>query len=70
MKKKQTKPYWEMTTEELAEATKEFDKPIPLSKTRPLNKTEHALWEKMRKAPYVSIHVTRNHDGNAELLLG
>jgi hypothetical protein len=63
MKKKTNKPYWEMNAKELAHATKEFDKPIPLSKTRPLNKAERALFEKMRKAPHVSIHVTRGSDG-------
>lgn len=41
MKKKRSnskqKPYWEMTTAELREATKQFDKPIDLEKeTRPL----------------------------------
>jgi len=52
-----------MTAKELAEATKEFDRPIPPSKTRPLNKKERALFERMRKAPYCSIHVTRSPDG-------
>lgn len=51
-----------MTTHELAEATKEFDRTIPLSKTRPLNKQERAIFDKMRRAPAVSIFVTRNSD--------
>jgi hypothetical protein len=36
------KPYWKMTTEELAEATKEFDQPLPPEKMRPLTKAERA----------------------------
>jgi hypothetical protein len=34
--RKPKKPYWEMNLEELREATKEFDEPIPFSKMRPL----------------------------------
>ena len=60
---KLTKPYWDMTTEELAEATKEFDKPIPLSKTRPLTKQERALFERMRKGPHRSIYISRDASG-------
>jgi hypothetical protein len=63
MKKKTSKPYWEMSAEELQDATKEFDKPVPWSKTRPLTKAERALFEKMRKGRHVSIHVTRGADG-------
>jgi hypothetical protein len=55
----QPKPYWEMTAEELAEATKEFDKPIPLSKTRPLTKEQRRRWERMKQGPSVSIFVSR-----------
>jgi hypothetical protein len=57
------KPYWEMNAKELAEATKEFDKPIPLSKTRPLNAKERALFEKMRRGPHRSIFISRDADG-------
>jgi len=60
---KSKKPYWEMTTAELAEATKEFDRPIPLSKTRPLSKKERALFERMRSAPHRSIFISRDADG-------
>lgn len=48
-----------MNLEELREATREFDKPIPASKVRPLNKAERALWEKARKGPVRSIFVSR-----------
>jgi hypothetical protein len=61
--KKARKPYWEMTAAELAEATKEFDRPIPLSKTRPLTKEERAKFERMRRGPKVSVHVMRGSDG-------
>jgi hypothetical protein len=62
-KAKPAKAYWEMTSTELAEATKEFDRPIPLSKTRPLTKSERSLWERMRRAPHRSIFISRNADG-------
>ena len=51
------KPYWEMTAEELAAATKEFDRPIDLRKTKPLSKAERARWERLRKGPVYSIRV-------------
>ena len=66
MKKASTKarkPYWEMTTAELAEATKEYDRPIPLSKTRPLTKAQRALFQRMRKAPSRSIFIARDATG-------
>jgi hypothetical protein len=59
MKKKATKPYWEMTAAELAEATKEFDKPIPWSKTRPLTKAERERFERARATPSRSIYIKR-----------
>jgi hypothetical protein len=48
--KKGTKPYWEMTTDELAEATKEFDKPLAPGRMRALTKEERARWERAQKA--------------------
>jgi hypothetical protein len=65
MKKKSvpTKPYWEMTTAELAEATKEYDRPIPLSKTRPLTKARRALFERMQRGPHRSIFIARDATG-------
>ena len=57
------KPYWEMNAEELAEATKRFDRPLPLSKTRPLTRKERALFERMRRGPNRSIFVSRDADG-------
>lgn len=49
------KPYWEMTTAELAEATKEFDEEFVADKFRPLTPKEHAEWECIR-AKLVAEH--------------
>jgi hypothetical protein len=57
---KKQKPYWEMTLEELREATKEYDKPIPMSKMRPLTKAEREKFERMQKSPYHSVFMKRN----------
>ena len=46
--KKNAKPYWEMTTEELREATKEFDEEFVGDKARPLTPKMKALWEKAK----------------------
>ena len=46
--KKATKPYWEMTTEELREATKQFDEEFVGDKARPLTPKMKALWEKAK----------------------
>jgi hypothetical protein len=49
MSRKQTaKPYWEMTLDELREATKEFDQEFIADKSRPLSPEELALWKKIR----------------------
>ena len=46
--KKKAKPYWEMTTEELREATKEFNEEFVFEKSRPLTPDEQALWEQIK----------------------
>ena len=46
--KKPTKPYWEMTTAELREATKQFDEEFVADKGRPLTSEERALWEQIK----------------------
>jgi len=51
-----------MTLEELREATKEYDDPIPASKMKPLTKKQRELWERMRKGPSVSVHIGRGPD--------
>ncbi|QOV89501.1 hypothetical protein [Humisphaera borealis] len=62
-KKQPPKPYWEMNAAELAEATKELDRPIPASKLRSLTKTEKAQFEKARKSPARSVFVLRDAEG-------
>jgi len=46
---RQKKPYWEMTTEELAEATAEFDKEFIVETFRPLTPAQRALWERIKR---------------------
>lgn len=58
--KKPSKPYWEMTTAELREATKQFDEEFVGDKGRPLTPEEQALWEQV-KAKGVS-----SENGNSE----
>lgn len=40
--------YWEMTTEELREATKQFDEEFIADKGKPLTPKMKALWEKAK----------------------
>jgi hypothetical protein len=62
-RKKSQKPYWEMNADELAEATREFDRPVPLSKTSPLTPQERAEFERMRRSPHRSVFVSRDANG-------
>jgi hypothetical protein len=50
-RKKPTKPNWEMTLDELREATKAFDQEFVVDKSRPLTREERALWEEIRAQP-------------------
>ncbi len=43
------KPYAEMTTEELAEATKEFDEPFVMSRSKPLDARDRELHRQAKK---------------------
>jgi len=43
------KPYWEMTTEELEEATRQFDEPFVIRRSRPLTKNERKLWRAVKR---------------------
>jgi hypothetical protein len=45
------KPYWEMTTQELAEATKQFDEPMVVAKTQPLTPAEKRQWNRAKRKP-------------------
>jgi hypothetical protein len=47
MKKARTK-YWEMTAAQLADATREFDKPFAASKARPMNAAERERENRFR----------------------
>ena len=47
-RKKSEKPYWEMTTEELREATKEFDEEFVAEQAKPLTPAMRARWEKVK----------------------
>lgn len=60
MKKQKTKAYWEMNVEELSEATKEFDKPLPASRMRALSKTAQAKFEKSQRSGVRSVFVSRS----------
>ena len=54
---KRQKPYWKMNADELAEATKEFDREIPADKFQPLTKEERSRWEWTKRQPSRSIFV-------------
>lgn len=43
------KKYWEMTTAELAESTKQFDEPFVADKSRPLTPAERQEWEQVKR---------------------
>jgi hypothetical protein len=64
---KPAKPYWEMSANELAEATKEFDKPLPASRMRPLTKAERARFERASRGGARSIYVSRKQKVTVEL---
>jgi len=44
-----SKPYWEMTADELAETTKAFDAPFVVDKSRPLTPSERKRWRNLKK---------------------
>ncbi len=52
-----SRPYWEMTLDELREATKEFDGPMDLSDWRPLTRAERARHDRAMKGPVRSIFI-------------
>ena len=47
-RKPAVKPYWEMTTEELREATKEFDEEFVADKAKELTPAMKARWERAK----------------------
>lgn len=50
-RKKTKKQYWEMTTAELRDATKQFDEEFKADKSRPLNCEEKKTWKKIKSRP-------------------
>ena len=66
---KLNKPYWEMNLQELQEATKEFDKSIPVSKTRPLTPREREEFERARARGVHSIFIKRSRPKSVRLRL-
>ena len=67
MPKKNTKrkPWNQMTTEELAAATKQFEKPIRFEDTKPLTPEQKARWEKSRNGAVYSVRV---YDGKKKTI--
>ena len=59
-RKKPAKAYWEMTTEELREATKEFDEEFVADRAKPLTPQMQARWERARTKP------PRGEDGSSQ----
>jgi hypothetical protein len=55
--KKSSKPYWDMTTEELAAATREFDREILPDTFRPLGSEKQAVWERLQRQPGSGINM-------------
>ncbi len=54
-REKNTKPYWEMTTEELREATKQFDEEFVADRAKPMTPEMEARWERAKaKSPSAS----------------
>ena len=47
-RKQPAKPYWEMTPDELREATKEFDQEFVADQARPLTPPMKARWKRAR----------------------
>lgn len=47
--KAKQKPYWEMTTRELSEATKEFDEEFVIDKCKPLSPEMRERWERAKR---------------------
>lgn len=43
------KPYWEMTKEELREATKEFDKEFVFERARPMSPEMKSRWQRAKR---------------------
>ncbi len=49
MKTKKTPAYWEMTQEELAEATREFEGELQPDTFRPLGPEKQLIWQRLQE---------------------
>jgi hypothetical protein len=47
-RKKNAKPFWEMTTAELREATKDFDKEFAFERAKPITPEMKARWDRAK----------------------
>jgi hypothetical protein len=61
-------PWGKMTTAELAEATKEFDHPLPPSRYKPATKAERERFERALRAGEKVKHILGAFDLDAKLL--
>jgi hypothetical protein len=43
------KAYWDMSAQELAEATKQFDEPHVVERSQPLTATEREQWKRVKR---------------------
>ena len=57
--RKPKKPYWEMTADELAEATKEFDREFVGDEFKPLRGKQKARWLRAAQGPTRSVTLSR-----------
>jgi len=62
-RKKSQKPYWEMTTEELREATKQFDEEFVAERAEPLTPEMQARWEQAK----AKLSVPADHAGEVTI---
>jgi hypothetical protein len=66
-KKKAQKSFFQLTDAEKTETVKEFDRPIPESRLKPLSPKQRLLWERARSSkPDVSIYV---HAGRVDIIV-
>ena len=59
------KPYWKMSAEELARATREFDKPIPRHRLKPLTPEQRRRWEESKGQPSLDVFVSDEENGRS-----
>jgi hypothetical protein len=67
MRRKRKKSFFELADEEKTEAVKEFDRPLPASRIRPLSRKQRLLWDRAKAStPDVSIHV---QEGQTDIVI-